>query len=495
MVIKVFLAITLILSFNSFSQEVGEIPEKIIDVVLGIDHIEKLDFAPSTKVQVGNDSILNYQLIPQKREITFKGRKPGKTSVTIRNTVGDIKAKYLLNITANDQSTVVQKLKEFLGDVEGLEIGVKGDLVYVGGNIVVPNDIGRVVTILEKYPDVLSLVELSPQTQRVIAKKMQEEIQKSAMRDVTVRVVNGAYWLEGIVTSAADKVRAEQIAVAYIPDRIESLARRKDAVQTSSQKAIINNFIVVNEKNQPQPPPKQIKITAQFVELTKSYNKLFGFKWTPTLSDGGGSVSFGKTTSGGVTTKSDGTLTGTISNLFPKLSSAKAAGYARIIQSGIIVTKNQTRGTLKKSSTKTFGVGTQEFTRSESVEAGFNLNVTPTILTGESIDLALGISVSSTQGSPPEKFANDISTSVVVKSKESAVVGGVVVSSSSTVYDKDSPNGVDQVENGSGFLSFIRSKGYTTAKSQFVVFVTPEIIQSASQGTEEIQRKFRRRTR
>ncbi|EQC47078.1 bacterial type II and III secretion system protein [Bacteriovorax sp. BSW11_IV] len=492
---KYLFVILALITINTFSQEAQEVPEKIVDIVLGIDHIEKLDFAPSTKVQIGNESILNYQLIPQKREITFKGRKPGKTSLTIRNTVGDIKAKYLINITANDQSTVVQKLKDFLGDVEGLEIGVKGDLVYIGGNIVVPNDIGRVVTILEKYPDVLSLVELSPQTQRVIAKKMQEEIQKSAMRDVTVRVVNGAYWLEGIVTNANDKVRAEQIAVAYIPDRIESLARRKDAVQTSSQKAIINNFIVVNEKSQPQPPPKLIKITAQFVELTKSYNKLFGFKWTPTLSDGGGSVSFGKTTDGGVTTKSDGTLTGTISNLFPKLSSAKAAGYARVIQSGIIVTKNQTRGTLKKSSTKTFGVGTQEFTRAESVEAGFNLNVTPTILAGESIDLALGISVSSTQGNPPEKFANDISTSVVVKSKESAVVGGVVVSSSTTSYDKDSPNGVDQVENGTGFLSFIRSKGYTTAKSQFVVFVTPEIIQSASQGTEEIQRKFRRRTR
>lgn len=492
---KYLFVILALMTINTFSQEAQEVPEKIVDIVLGIDHIEKLDFAPSTKVQIGNESILNYQLIPQKREITFKGRKPGKTSLTIRNTVGDIKAKYLINITANDQSTVVQKLKDFLGDVEGLEIGVKGDLVYIGGNIVVPNDIGRVVTILEKYPDVLSLVELSPQTQRVIAKKMQEEIQKSAMRDVTVRVVNGAYWLEGIVTNANDKVRAEQIAVAYIPDRIESLARRKDAVQTSSQKAIINNFIVVNEKSQPQPPPKLIKITAQFVELTKSYNKLFGFKWTPTLSDGGGSVSFGKTTDGGVTTRSDGTLTGTISNLFPKLSSAKAAGYARVIQSGIIVTKNQTRGTLKKSSTKTFGVGTQEFTRAESVEAGFNLNVTPTILAGESIDLALGISVSSTQGNPPEKFANDISTSVVVKSKESAVVGGVVVSSSTTSYDKDSPNGVDQVENGTGFLSFIRSKGYTTAKSQFVVFVTPEIIQSASQGTEEIQRKFRRRTR
>lgn len=469
--------------------------EVVVELVLGIDHIEKLNFAPSTKVQIGNEKILSYQLIPQKREITLKGRGPGQTSVTIRNTAGDIKAKFLVNVTATDQSKLVQKIKEQLSKVEGIEVGIKGGDVYVGGNIVVPNDIGLVVLVLDKYPEVLRLVELSPQTQRYIAKKMQEEIQRSNMKDVSVRVVNSAYWLEGIVTNEADKVRAEQIAVAYLPDRIQTLSQRTEAVQTVENRPIINNFIVVNQKQKPQPPPKLIKITAQFVELKKEYNKVFGFKWTPSLSEGGGSISFGKTTDGGVTTKSNGTLSGTISNLFPKLSSAKAAGYARIVQSGILVTKDKTRGTIKKNSEQTFSVGTNEFTRAQTVTAGFNLNVTPTILSGESIDLALGISVSSTVGSPPTKLSNDISTSVVVKSKESAVVGGVVVSTSSTDFDKNAPDGADQVENGTGLLSFIRSKNYTSGKSQFVVFVTPEIIQSASQGTEEIKRKFRRRTR
>ncbi|MCZ7391622.1 hypothetical protein, partial [Klebsiella pneumoniae] len=82
-------------------------------------------------------------------------------------------------------------LKELLGDIEGLEIGLKGDTVFVGGQIVVPSDIGRVVVILDKYPDVLRLVELSPQTQIVIAKRMQDEIQNAGFKDVSVRVVNG----------------------------------------------------------------------------------------------------------------------------------------------------------------------------------------------------------------------------------------------------------------------------------------------------------------
>ena len=70
---------------------------------------------------------------------------------------GDIKARYLIKVNATDQSKVVKQIKELLGDIEGLEIGIKGDLVYVGGQIVVPSDIGRVVVILDKYPDVLRL--------------------------------------------------------------------------------------------------------------------------------------------------------------------------------------------------------------------------------------------------------------------------------------------------------------------------------------------------
>ena len=75
------------MSLNIFAQSNREVKEKPLEIVLGIDRIIQLDFAASTKIQVGNESILTYQIIPQKREITFKGIKPGKTSVIIRNTV------------------------------------------------------------------------------------------------------------------------------------------------------------------------------------------------------------------------------------------------------------------------------------------------------------------------------------------------------------------------------------------------------------------------
>src|SRR5690606_28306024 len=100
----------------------------------------------------------------QKQEIIFKGLKSGQTSVIVRDTIGDIRARFKVKITMSNQSQTVSELREFLGDVEGLNIGIKGGKVFVGGEIVVPTDLGRIFTVMESYSDVIKLYDLSPQT-------------------------------------------------------------------------------------------------------------------------------------------------------------------------------------------------------------------------------------------------------------------------------------------------------------------------------------------
>lgn len=480
----------------SFAQDEGDPNEalKEVEVIVGLEKIITLDFVPNTILKIANENLVSYQLVPQKKQILLTGLKAGDTTLTVRDLAGDIKARYLLKVTASDQSKVVVQLKELLGDVEGLEIGIKGDAVFVGGQIVVPSDIGRVVVILEKYPDVLRLVELSPQTQLVIAKKMQDEMQKSSLRDVTVRVVNGSFWIEGIVNSQEESAKAEQIARAYLPDQIQNLARRTDAVQTT-KKPPFENLLTINTKPKPEPLPKLFKITTQFVELTKAYDKEFGFSWTPTIGEGGGEIQVGKSGSGGVSTTSRGTLAATISNLFPKLNSAKSAGHAKVIQSGVIIVKDNIEGAINKSTSIPYAIGTGDNLKTGTAVAGFDMRITPTMLQEEKINLKMVISVkATTEGSPPTSLDNTINTQIVVKSQESAVVGGVVSSKFTTDFDKNPPV-QESIENGSALFSFLKSKKYSTNRSQFVIFVTPEIIESASAGAQEIERKFRKRSR
>ncbi len=480
--------------------------ERDLEVAVGIDEIQKINFDFSTKVEIGNEQLLNLILAPQKKEITFKGIKPGRTSVTIRDNVGDVRLRYIVIITASGKSQIVSELRELLGGVEGLEIGIQGGKVYVGGEIVVPSDITRVNTVLETYTEVLRLVQLSPQTQRVIARKMMDELARNNLKDVTVRVVNRVFWLEGVVSSADKKSLAVAIAQAYLPDRI---ALDPKGLQTVKRDDIID-FISVNEKKDPQPPPKQIKITSQFVELSKDYSRIFGFKWAPLLSEGQGSISFGQRTDssgnsqGGIESTSNNTLAATISNLFPKLNSARSAGYARVVQSGMVVTKDQQTANINKKTDIPYAIGTGDFTRAATASVGFSMEVTPKILEQEKVEMGIGIDVNTSSNSSsagaPVTTNNKIKTTVVIKSKESAAIGGVVQNQSSTAYDKDDPAPSGQQAGGNEvppapLFRIIRSKNHQISRNQYVMFLTPEIIESAAAGTEEIRKKFRRRTR
>ena len=82
----------------------------------------------------------------------------------------------------------------------------------------------------------------------------------------------------------------------------------------------------------------------------------------------------------------------------------------------------------------------------------------------------------------------------MVKSKESAAIGGVVQNASSTNFDRDDPAPLSDT-TVTPLFRIIRSKNYTQSKNQYAIFVTPKIIDSASEGSEELRKKFRRRRR
>jgi len=506
--LTILFLVNLLCNMVVYSQpkKVKEDDKKRLDISIGIDQTITLSYVPNTQPQIGNESIVKVDFIPAKKQIIVSGLKPGKSSLVIRNTIGEIKSNYIVTVTKSSHSEELKNLKDSLGDVEGLEFGVKGDRVYVGGRIVVPKDIGKVGTILKDYPEVIRLYVVDPKTQLIIAQKMQKEMIDQGLRNVRVRVLNDVYIIEGQVGSVGEQERVDVIAKIMIPDKIKSLADRnnQDELAGGPGRLMFKNFTTVNAKEKPKPAPKLLKITAQFVELTKDYQKVFGFKWQPLLTDGGGSISIGQKSNGSVSTSSSGSLAATISNLFPKLSSAKAAGYARVIQSGTLVIKDGIKGSIEKSEKTPFALGSKDFTKATAAEAKFNLIITPKILAGEKVDMEVGVTVKSTSPAGGgadgttalKELTNKISTNIIVKSKESAVVGGIVINKSNTNYDKDPPGGAQAANAGSSPLfNFVRSKSYTASRSQFVVFITPVIIDSASQGTAAIKKKFRKRGR
>ncbi len=470
-----------------------------LEVAIGITEIVNVGFVYNAKLTISRPELLKITMSPLKGEMIVDGVKPGTTTILIRNDADTKRVLYTVIVTATGSSSVVSELRELIGDVEGLRIVIKGGKIVVEGEIVVPDDIGRVSKVLVNYPQVLTLIELSPQTQRVIARKMSDELAKNNLKDVTVRVVNKTYWLEGVVSNEEKKKLALIIAKAYLPPKLQTLAQSGEGRFAAPEQPDILDFIAVNEKKEPQPAPKMVKITAQFIELSKDYGRVFAFKWAPLMGEDASRISIGQTASGNVTT-SGGSLSATISNLFPKLKAAKSAGYARVIQSAMVVTQNEKQAKISKSTSIPFAVGTGETQRATNAQIGINLSIEPRILEQENILMAINLSVSLTAGTTgagnPITTNNTVETNLIVKSKESAVIGGVVQSTSRTDYDKNDPAPGQAQANGQTvppLFSLLRSKDYATSKSQYVMFLTPEIIESASAATEEVRKKFRRR--
>lgn len=502
---KLFLFCFFIFSLFSFSQSNDEVKEEEIEIAVGIDRTITTDFQFNGNIILANESLISAKASPLKKRIILRGLKQGKTSLSLYDNAGDLIKRYIITVSENEKTKIVANLRELIGDVEGVSIGIKGDQVVVEGNIVRPDDIGRVAIVLDGYEKVLNLVDISPIAKRQIAEYMTRELAKNGYRDVRVRVVNKTFWLEGSVDSAASKSLAYEIAKAYLPDDLPALYKTIDQVVQVEGRSAILNFISINpQKKAPEPIPKLIKVTAQFVELSKEYAKVFGFKWNPTLGENSGSIRFGRTTGtdgGGLTTESSGTLSGIITNLFPKLESAKGAGYARVIESGFGIAENNTKINITKNSSTPFSLGTNEFTTAQNSSAGFSMNVTPELLREENIRLK-GINIQievfdgSTAEGKPSTTKNTVSLdSILVKNKESAAIGGVVINTSSRVFDKNPSGGITALEEGSTLFNFERSKNYATSKKQFVIFATPEVLESASAGSEEIRKKFRKRGR
>ena len=114
---------------QSASQSVAK---ENVQVVIGVDEIKKINFTPDPRVHIGNEEILEVQLIPQMGEVILKGMKEGRTSLKIRDEYGNLMADFVVSVTATSNSRIVQELRSFFKTIEGIEDGMEGEHVSVG---------------------------------------------------------------------------------------------------------------------------------------------------------------------------------------------------------------------------------------------------------------------------------------------------------------------------------------------------------------------------
>ncbi|MGK5086260.1 pilus assembly protein N-terminal domain-containing protein [Bdellovibrionota bacterium FG-2] len=468
----------------------------------GEDRAVDLDFEVTGRkdgIAIGNPQVVNYNLvnIGEKRQIVFKPLKAGDTTVTVRDADGTLRLVFLIHVTGSNLLRTAAEIRDLLRDVEGLNIRVVGTKVILEGELLVPVDYGRLLTVIQDkgYADVvMNMTTLSSFAMQLLARKIQEDINAFAP-NVRTRLVNGLIFLEGTVDSQDQAVRAKRISELYLPDlRPGALLEKDPSVQRLPPRSLVQNFIVIN----PAPARKQeklVRVTIHFVELSKDYNKVFGFKWEPGFTSSP-SISVGKNESGGAGATGS-SFSATISSLLPKLQSAQAAGYARVLKTGTVIVRSGQPAKLVEQTE--FPFMTQDGkggTVGTSKQVGLSVAVTPQIV-GQSEDIQMDLDLDQSNvvgrvpsGGAPTTANHKVVTKIYVKSTESAAVAGVMSNSVGTDFNKDDPKS-GAFEGADPLFTLMHSKAYRKQKSQFVIFVTPQIIENASEGTDDLKKNFR----
>ncbi len=394
---------------------------------------------------------------------------------------------FTIDVRKTDLNRVAREITSLLNEIEGIHVRIANNKVVVDGQILLPADMKRIHSVVKQYGDLAnSLVTLSPAAQVKIAQFIERAIGNP---EIHCKAVNGKYILEGVAEDQNEHDRAFILAQTYIPDVVVDEAVADKKVQERQTVAVIN---LITIKPPPEAEPsKTIQVVLHYVELQKDYTKGFRFQWTPDIGDGSKvNFSIGDRSPSGLTSA----ITGTISNLLPKLNWAKEHGHARVLQSSSIIVEDKQPGTLNSIQSIPYTVVTAMGLPSTSfAEAGMRTTITPTIIgaRSDSVSLKMNFSVKSLIGmttAGPLTSSREITTQIVVRSGASAAVGGLIYSDSATGYNKLPANA-----STNPLISLYASKDFRRNQSQFVVFVTPVIKASASSGAENIKRKFRLR--
>lgn len=467
-------------------------------LIAGLQSTLDIDFEPCAAteecIRVANKALTTVQYSKEKKQLIFTPIKKGETSINVRDDNGDIRLILQTVVSDNNLERRAAELKQLLRDIEGIDIRIMADKIVIDGEVVVVGDLNRLYAVLsdDAYKSlVLNLVGVSPIGLQLLAERMQEEINNP---NVKVRVMNGLFVVEGTVdnagqANAAIETARNMVQGFVLPTYAYDGKNPFDVKRSVVKDPIIPRLTIAAGK--PPPPAKMLRVTVDFVELSKDYLRNFGFSWIPSL-DTGGSISFGPSTTGGVATQQTGSIAGTIGNLFPKLSSAQNAGYARILEESILIVKDGKQATFDRSLEIPVQTINDKGQPSFSVvKIGPRLKVAPRVQ-GQSEDIEMNLDFTydglvGKQGTAPIKLTHTYVGTVIVKSAESAAVINAISNTISTAFNKDPPGGTTPQNP---LFSLLRSKAFQKNKSQFVVFLTPQIIDSSATGTEDIKNKY-----
>jgi pilus assembly protein CpaC len=179
-------------------------------VAVGAQTVIRVDF-PIGRSALANDNVCDFRILESRYEVLLIGRKAGETTLSLWDQQGTLQREILVRVrpSSGGARQITEELEQLLGGIEGIEYKEVGGTVWIEGEVLTQRDLDRITKVLENYPEVRSLVELSPMTQQMMDRAQADSI-KTVQMDVTIMEVDksmlrslGVKWASSINPSSS----------------------------------------------------------------------------------------------------------------------------------------------------------------------------------------------------------------------------------------------------------------------------------------------------
>ena len=431
-----------------------------IQMLVGESRVVKLDYEVG-KVATGAPDVCDVTRTDL-QEMLINARTPGRTNIIVWDTE-KLREEYRIVVTMHDASGLARDLKNLLGDIEGIKVRPVGSKVAVEGEVFSKKDLDRVASVLVGMEGAINMVRMSSLLKRILAEEMQKAI---GLKGVKVRSAKESFLLEGVVSSESDLILAEKIASAY-SDNVVSVIR------------------ILSKGKGKSGPSKMIQVTLSVMEIEKEALDGMGFHWNPGTSSqiaGGQGIGTGRKSF-------TGTISGTISNLFPKMEKLNENGQGRSLFQQTVVTKDGSKAHFFVGDEVPIPVAQEGGMMSiEYKKVGLTLNVSPIIDPYGNIDSLVEVESSSIvgegPGGAPKIRESKVQTAVYVKPRDSITLGGLIGQREAKSFGGSSP--------GAAFVTVNKTNRKELRNNQILIFITPEILSRPGDAVQGMGKKVKK---
>ncbi len=439
------LALSVLVSSIAFGQEGGSI-------AIGVGTQKVLTVPGVNRVAIGDPSVINVTTLGS-NQLLVNGLAEGKTTLLVWKANGQ-RVNYIVAVRKQDPNEVIAEIKKLLGEIEGVNVRMVGDRIYLDGQAYTQADADRIDQVAGLYPNVKSFVKIAPNAKKLVAQNLNAAFQKAGLKNVAANVVGSTIFLEGSVESQQDLQKAELITKA-IGEKVE-------------------NLLVVGIK-------RMILSEVQFVEIRRQTTDRYGIKY-PTDISGTATAAVGITKElfPGNFAQGDLGIDGTGKSAFA-IGFQNNDGYGRLLAQPKLVCASGEKAEFLAGGEVPIPLITNNQFAVEFKPYGVILKLRPTAdrngniqteIEAEVSEVDISVAVAIGGGASIPGFrSRKVKTNVTVRHGETIVLSGV--------FAHDEQKSVSKIP-GLGHIPILgelfKNRAFDSNKRELVIFVTPRIV-------------------